>query len=185
MVDPPGLLADDRDVGVLQEVVHLVDAAGRGVLDRHHREVAAASLERADHVGVRFVRLVGRILAAAGDVLLGGQVPVGVLGPLEPDGDELGGGRDQFGRLPVDGVPDDLAKDPPYEVLGDPDLPGCQLDRREHCPFALNVAYGSAGSGLGRADRCDNAQPPSDQLDQLAVNGIELAAQFLKVSHGI
>ncbi len=66
-----------------------------------------------------------------------------------------------------------------------PSLAGCQLDRRKHCPFALDIAHGSAGSGLGRADRRHNAQPPGNQLDQFAVNGVELAAQFFKVSHGI
>ena len=34
-------------------------------------------------------------------------------------------------------------------------------------------------------DRCDNAQPSRDQLDQFVVDDIELLAKVLKVRHGI
>ncbi len=111
-----------------------------------------------------------------------------MLHALEGHDQRVVGGAGQLGDLPVHGVADDLAEDPADQVAGDAALDRDLLHAVQHRTLALDVADRRGGAGLRRAHLGDDLEPPGDEVDQTAVDPVELLTQRGQVGgyvHGV
>ena len=69
MIDRDRQLADQRQAGVLQQIVDVVDGAGAGVFNRHHGVFRLAGLDLVKNVGkLELKPRIARLLFFMGDI---------------------------------------------------------------------------------------------------------------------
>ena len=77
VVDRDRHFAHDRQTGMLQQVVDVVNAAGAGVFNRHHGVVSLAGLDLIKDIGKFQAAAFDELLKVAGGILAGRQMRVG------------------------------------------------------------------------------------------------------------
>ena len=85
MIDRDRQLADQRQAGVLQQIVDVVDGAGAGVFNRHHGVIRLAGLDLVKNVGKLRAAAFNKFFEMASGILTCGQVRIGALWPEESD----------------------------------------------------------------------------------------------------
>ncbi|STW68171.1 Uncharacterised protein [Klebsiella pneumoniae] len=90
MIDRDRQLANDRQAGVLQQIVDVVDPAGAGVFNRHHRVIGLAGFYLIKNIGELRAAALNKLLKVASGVLTRRQMRVRALGPRNATRAECG-----------------------------------------------------------------------------------------------
>ena len=83
MIDRDRQLANDRQAGVLQQIVDVVDPARAGVFNRHHGVIGLAGLYLIKNIGELRAAALNKLLKVASGVLTRRQMRVRALGTEE------------------------------------------------------------------------------------------------------
>ena len=177
VVDARSLLTDDRDLVLTEQIVGLVDAPGRGVLDGQHSQVDLACLQRIDG------SLVGRchdqlaIDVARRKILLGGEKAKGVLTAHGDPERNLALHARAAGNLPAHRFRQEITVDPAHQVDRRTLRPCDVLHRRKDLALTLGVADGRVGCRLFAGDVDNHPESLRDQRNDPLVEIVDAIAE--------
>jgi hypothetical protein len=173
------LITSPRDVQLpgREQIVGLVDRAGRGVLDRQQREIGGAAQHRG-RTRVKGVvpgeqRAAGALRVAA----LRGEVRVAALDALVGDAQRHVLALAHEALLVRDRHVHDHAIHPLDLVRIDVGGGGDLAQARDQALLALPIAERARARELGLGDALDDREPLADQLDDLAIDRLDAVAQ--------
>ena len=182
--DPQHLLPHDGELGNRQEIVHLVDAPRRGVLDRDEGVVGVPVLHRADHLPQPGDPLKEGPVEVRGEVFARRQVAVGALDPLEhhPLQVRLRVAL-QVQLLGPDRIVDDLLEDPGDEVGVEPAAAPLGDEVGEQHLLARRVADGRPAPVLGLDDPPGKGPPCRKRFENGLVHPVDFASNLFQFLH--
>ena len=181
MIDRDRQLANDRQAGVLQQIVDVVDPAGAGVFNRHHRVIGLAGFYLIKNIGELRAAALNKLLKVASGVLTRRQMRVRALGTEER----------HAGRMRVNFIQMLLQQgllgknrvfDNQLEQAGD--IVRIQImvladshQALQQIAFAVNITHRTMGGQFGFSNLNSQSAALRQQSKQLLVQGAYLIAQ--------